>query len=377
MKKRSMLIPAFMFSLALLLNVIAWHSKEFCDFYVQYIFPTWVNTYARLTGMFSFSWGEIMLVVAVLFLLAAAVGLIIAAVLLLKDRNLARRFWGRVRPYYRGLVWLSAFVLLVMTCNCFILYHCSTFEEKYDIPHEEYTVEELSRMRDYVVKKANDLAKEMERDEGGRVIYTGDMKAEAAKAMQKLAEQGYGQLEGYYPQPKGIMASGFLSQQHMLGYFFPFSMEANYNDVMYITNKPATMCHELSHLKGFIYEDEANYLAFLACIRSDDPLFRYSGYLSVLNYLDNAFFEAIGEDRDVYNSHRKISGIVKKDNVFLTPDAWKLVEKKAVISTKTVNKASKAFLEGNLQMNGVEDGIASYDRVVGLLLDYYKNEVIQ
>ncbi|MCR4706145.1 MAG: DUF3810 domain-containing protein [Lachnospiraceae bacterium] len=377
MKKKSMLIPAFVFALALLLNVIAWHSKEFCDFYVQYIFPTWVNTYARLTGMFSFSWGEIMLVFAVLILFAATVGLIITAVLFIKNRPLAGRFWNRVRSYYRGLVWLSAFVLLVMTCNCFILYHCSTFEEKYDIPHEAYTIEELSRMRDYVVKKANDLAKEMDRDEGGRVIYEGDMKAEAAKAMQQLAEQGYGQLEGYYPQPKGIMASGFLSQQHMLGYFFPFSMEANYNDVMYITNKPATMCHELSHLKGFIYEDEANYLAFLACIQSDDPLFRYSGYLSVLNYLDNAFYEAVGEDRDVYNSHRKISSLVKKDNVFLTPDAWKLVEKKAVISTKVVNKASKAFIDGNLVANGVEDGIASYDRVVGLLLDYYKHEVIQ
>ncbi len=377
MKKKSMLIPAFVFALALLLNAIAWHSKEFCDFYVQYIFPTWVNTYARLTGMFSFSWGEIMLVFAVLILFAAAVGLIITAVLFIKNRPLAGRFWNRVRSYYRGLVWLSAFVLLVMTCNCFILYHCSTFEEKYDIPHEAYTIEELSRMRDYVVKKANDLAKEMDRDEGGRVIYEGDMKAEAAKAMQQLAEQGYGQLEGYYPQPKGIMASGFLSQQHMLGYFFPFSMEANYNDVMYITNKPATMCHELSHLKGFIYEDEANYLAFLACIQSDDPLFRYSGYLSVLNYLDNAFYEAVGEDRDVYNSHRKISSLVKKDNVFLTPDAWKLVEKKAVISTKVVNKASKAFIDGNLVANGVEDGIASYDRVVGLLLDYYKHEVIQ
>lgn len=81
----------------------------------------------------------------------------------------------------------------------------------------------------------------------------------------------------------------------MLGYYFPFSMEANYNKVAYVTNLPVTMCHELAHLKGYIQEDEANFIGFLACISSDDLLFQYSGYLSVLNYVNNDFMKLLGK----------------------------------------------------------------------------------
>ena len=57
--------------------------------------------------------------------------------------------------------------------------------------------------------------------------------------------------------------------------------------------------------------------------------------------------------------------------MFLTEETWEKVEKKAVVSTAAVKKASRAFVDTNQKVNGIEDGIASYNRVVGLLLDYY------
>lgn len=75
----------------------------------------------------------------------------------------------------------------------------------------------------------------------------------------------------------------------MMGYYFPFSMEANYNGTMYIVNKPSVICHEFAHLKGFMQEDEANLIGYLACINSDDAFFRYSGYMGVLNYVEKEF----------------------------------------------------------------------------------------
>ena len=57
-------------------------------------------------------------------------------------------------------------------------------------------------------------------------------------------------------------------------------------------NIPHTICHELSHLKGFMREDEANFIGYLACIRSDDPMFRYSGYLTGWIYAGNALAKA-------------------------------------------------------------------------------------
>ena len=44
----------------------------------------------------------------------------------------------------------------------------------------------------------------------------------------------------------------------LMGIYFPFSMEANYNQDMYKAKLPDTICHELAHTKGYIQEDEAN-----------------------------------------------------------------------------------------------------------------------
>ncbi len=381
---RYFLLSAFL--VAVFINVLAWNSSTFCDYYVSNIFPVWLNTYGKWTSMFPFSVGEIMIVLAVALLIVFVVLSVIAVIFLWNKKEKRRqekwtskaeykwlrfrRTYGRYNAFFASLL---VVITWIMTLNCYILYHCSTFEEKYwedVITKEEYTIEELSMLRDFVVTRVNQYAKMMERDENGLVVYDGNMEEEAIRAMQNLGEI-YPQLSGFYTTPKKISASEFLSQQYMKGYYFPFSLEANYNDVMYIMSKPATMCHELAHTKGFIYEDEANLIGFLACLHSDDILFQYSGYLSVLNYIDNDFYKSIGENKQVYNSHVKISSQVKKDRVFLTEDAWTKVEKKAVISTETLKKASDTFTNTTLVLNGVEQGSASYREVVGLLLDYY------
>ena len=133
------------------------------------------------------------------------------------------------------------------------------------------------------------------------------------------------------------------------------------------------MCHELSHLKGFILEDEANFIGYLACVDSTEPLFQYSAYLSVIAFLDNDFYDAVGEVE--YWKHPAISVQVKKDDIFLTEEAWEQVEGTSVLDTDTVQQASYDFLETTLNLNGVEDGLESYSRVVELLLLYYDGKL--
>lgn len=373
MKKRKWYFLGVLFAAAVLVNIIAWRSKEFCDFYVKNIFPVWLNTYGRLTSLFPFSVGEIMVaagvvLVAVSVILGFVLGLFI---LFQKDEGKGKGVKSFCRRYYGGLAGLLVFIFTVMTLNCSVLYHCSTFKEKYMASNrEEYTMAELENLRDYVVTRVNALAQLMTRDEYGNILYEGDLHRTAIDSMRNIGSE-YDQLAGFYTRPKPFAASEFISQQYMEGYYFPFSLEANYNDVMQIMRKPSTICHELAHTKGFIYEDEANLIGFLACINSEDILFQYSGYLSVLNYLDNDFYDSIHGNKTVYNSHVKISKQVRKDNVFLTDDTWKVVEQNAVVSTETVKTVSTQFIETNLLVNGIEDGSLSYGRVVGLLLDYY------
>ncbi len=351
----------------ILLNITAWLSTPFCDFYISKIFPIWVNTYGRFTALFPFSVGEIMLVAAVLLVVAVLLSLPVCLWKLLRRH----RNTGGLLQFYRVCAWILLFVLLIMTLNCTLLYHGSTFNEKYfGKLTDTYTLENLIAVRNEVVEQCNRLAGEMDRAENGDILYEGDMKAEAIRCMQSLGE-AYGGLSGYYPRPKALLLSDLMCQQYMQGYYFPFSMEANYNDVMYLTNKPATFCHELAHLKGYIYEDEANFIGFLACLSSEDKFFQYSGYLSVLYYLDNDFYAAVGEDRERYLAEPVILPQVHADNIFVKQEEWDRINGKAILDTEVVEAVSDSVTETSLKLNGVADGMVSYSRVVKLLLQYY------
>lgn len=51
-------------AVSVVLNVIAWKSTAFCDWYTAHVFPIWENTYGRLTSLLPFSFGELLIAVA-------------------------------------------------------------------------------------------------------------------------------------------------------------------------------------------------------------------------------------------------------------------------------------------------------------------------
>lgn len=249
-----------------------------------------------------------------------------------------------------------------------------------------YELGELIGVYNMVAEQCNRLSGIMDRDEDGMVVYSGslgkdgsllDMEDMARELMAQLGE-AYEQLDGYYPRPKALLSSDFMCQQHMQGYYFPFSMEANYNDVMHILNFPSTMCHELAHLRGYIYEDEANFIGYLACVQSEDAFFQYAGYLSMLVYLHNDIYRAQKENEAVYAETVariqpvKVEAQVWTDNVFVVQEEWDRINGKALIDTEVVDRAADVFIDTNLKVNGISDGAVSYSRVVRLLLQYYR-----
>lgn len=422
-RKRGLYLFLAAAALILVLNIAAWNSTAFCDWYIAHIFPIWVNTYGRLTGIFPFSVGE-WLILAGLILLAAAAVLAVpclgcGAVRLARicgrkfgggapadgrgseeARRTGRKdFLGFVAGFYRFFGWTLTAVCLIMTLNCLILYHASTFSRHYFGEDDgEYTSVELVALYNRVAEECNRLAGEMQRNEAGEVVYSGlrgteisvrdaagwekglaEMADEAVGLMQELGKQ-YPQLDGWYPRPKAMLFSDFMCQQYMQGYYFPFSMEANYNDVMHILNIPSTMCHELAHLRGYIYEDEANFIGYLACVQSENSFFQYAGYLSVLNYLYNDIYKLRTTAPDAYErtvaeiAPVAVSEQVWKDNIFVADAEWDRINGKALLDTEFVDAAADVFVDTNLKVNGVSDGMFSYNRVVRLLMQYYRQE---
>ena len=268
-------------------------------------------------------------------------------------------------------IWVIIAVFFLETINCFMLYHTTEFSAKYhhSAGASGFTVEQLTQMCEETIEKTNELAAIVSRDDDGNMIVPDDLEKEAYKVMNKLAEE-YPQLKGEYPSPKKIKASMFMTQLDLQGIYFPFSLEANINSELSPARVPCTAMHELSHLKGFIREDEAGFIAYRACLESDIPEVRYSGYLSAMNYLF-AEVRKNASANEVNRLRSRISPMVSYDNTFVSEEFRQHVEEKAVISTKTVSAVSNKAMEASLKLNGVSDGKKSYGRMVNLLLEYH------
>lgn len=362
MKKRCS-IPLILIVLMIIINIIARFSRPFADFYVTRIFPYISNAVSFISGLFPFSVGEMLTV--------AAVALVIFGIPLFLLLLIFRKGKRRRTAAFAGTLalWILCYVTVTETMNCFIMYQCTPLSEKYFPNSHEHTDEEITQLYAALIVKCNELAQEVPRDENGCFELTCDFKSEARTAMKKAGEE-YPQLRGYYPDPKPIQFSYFMSQSHLTGIYLPYTIEANYNDDMIRANLPSTVCHELAHLKGFIQEDEANFLSFVAATGSDNVEFQYSGYLDALEYVHNAVWE--NEIAQATMLSNEISDEVLRDWFrFMPENYWEENASKEVISTETVSEASTAAIDTNIRMNGRDDGIRAYSMVVNLLLDYY------
>lgn len=126
-------------------------------------------------------------------------------------------------------------------------------------------------------------------------------------------------------------------------------------------NIPFTACHELSHLRGFMEEKEANFIAFLACIGSDRTDFQYSGYLSGWTYCMNALYRA---DAEAWQETRSLLDKKAEADVWANSQFWNSYE--GVIS-ETADRINDTYLRAN----GQADGVRSYDRMVDLIMAYF------
>lgn len=346
-----------------LVNILARICSPFADFYVKNIFPYISVPFALISGILPFSVGEILIILGILLVIA---GIPITVILLIFGKTFRRKTVSVACFVY---LLDFTFVLTTETMNCFIMYQCKPFSEKY-LQHSDHTESQITELYSALIEKANTLAEKVPRDSMNCFEFTEDVNPEARRAMKKAGET-FPQLKGYYPKAKPIQFSYFMSQSHLTGIYFPFSMEANYNDDMCRNNLPETVCHEFSHLKGFIQEDEANFISFYATTHCSDNLsFQYSGYLSALEYVHNEIYKQ--NISEAFYLTESISDNVRRDWFrFMPENYWQENKKKEVISTETVSTISTNAIDTNIKANGRKDGIKSYSKMVELLLDFY------
>lgn len=355
-EKRLVKAGVVLLAMSGILLVAARTMDGFAEWYSRVIYPVCVNTLGRSMGVFPFSVSEILLYL----LLTVCLLWIIRSVFLYCA---AKKREKRMKQGVISLFLLASILFFLYVVNCGVNYYRETFSESAGIKIEEYSVEELKEVCQWLTDEVNERSDMVKRDEKGLMTLDEvDVEQEAVISMKNLGEE-YAVLRGYYPKPKPLLNHWILSIQNLTGVYSPFTVEANYNHGMVDYNIPFTACHELSHLRGFMEEKEANYIGFLACLGADVEEFRYSGYLMGWIYCTNVLYE---ED---YEAWEELRGELK-DSVLQDLRAnssfWAKYD-------TAVAEVSDKINDTYLKANGQQDGVESYDRMVDLIVTEYMN----
>ena len=264
--------------------------------------------------------------------------------------------------WFSGVLLGAGILMFLYVICCGINYKRTSFSEESGLMPMEYSAEELKEICIQLTEKLNELSDKVARDENGIMILSGQADKKAISAMTSLGEE-YDVLSGYYPRSKQLIISELLSYQGLSGIYLPFTVEANYNGDMIPYNIPFTACHELSHLRGFMQEDEANFIAFLACIHDEDLDFQYSGYMLGWTYCMNALYRM---DDELWSEVRVLLDEVIETDLLANNEFWNRYE-------GVISEVSNQMNDLYLKANGESEGVQSYSRIVELIVAYYNN----
>ncbi len=194
------------------------------------------------------------------------------------------------------------------------------------------------------------------------------------------AQLGFKELHHEFPSltptsapPKLPVVHPVMSMLGIGGIYFPFTGEANVNRAAPDWTLPFVASHELAHQKGIAREDEANWLAFLACADNPEPEYRYSGTLMGLLYV----LSALGQNQpglpkavlsgDSSGLGTEVPSL--SDKVLADVDAYRIWTKRLSGPTQAAGRAiNNLYLKANAQ----SDGIRSYGRMADLLVMDYR-----
>ncbi|MBQ8836293.1 MAG: DUF3810 domain-containing protein [Clostridia bacterium] len=344
-------ISVCVFAFAMLAKFIAMLSPAFADFFNRYISSFFRGALAYMTAVLPFSLAE---AIIIMLIPAAVIFLIYCATSLNSDRLTRRVF---------DLVGLICLLLAIFTVNFGIAYDCTPMEEKAGLDAGDLTASDIYDACIIALAEADALESEIVRDEIGSAVMPYGF-SDMGKKLNVSFENLYGEykfLSPLYVSPKRIALSKPMTYTRISGIYTFFTGEANVNTNFPDYSVTFTAAHEMAHQRGVAPEDEANFVAFLACVNSDDPYIRYCGFAEIANHLSNTLYEA---DKDMfYELSEHFSGE-------LLTEYTGYVQGFSPYANSAVGDVSHAANDAYLKSQGQSAGADSYGLVSSLAAAY-------
>ena len=300
-------------------------------------------------------------------LITLLVVITVIALLIREIRRMRRR--GRDRtPLGRGLyriVMGAVAIVLTFVSGLTVLYgtnfYADNFQERSGIFAAGGTVDELERVTMLFAEGLNSTADLVPRDEAG--VFNASVRQIFDESLYALGpfDEAFPFLAMPDRRPKSLVISPIMAMTDYVGFYFPFTGEANINTLAPRSQLPAIVLHEFAHQRGIASENEANFVAILGGVMSDNPLFRYSAYQMGYSYLANALNRVAPERFQAIQA--TLVDAVRADFA----DIRAYHDRK----NPTAQRITHAANDRMLRSFGEPSGILSYGEVVDLLIAYF------
>lgn len=187
------------------------------------------------------------------------------------------------------LAWLFTFAFAAFLFMWGLNYQRQPIEERMDLERRAGGQQELINVGRRIIDGIN---RNYSTREAGAATGTSMMTLGQSRLFQAIEnsfqlENSLGAAsQGGFSDPKPLIFSRVATWLDIRAVYIPYTGEATYNENLLDCDLPFAIAHAKAHQRGFAREDEANFIAFLVCIKSNEPYVRYSGFLHALKVLD-------------------------------------------------------------------------------------------
>lgn len=311
---------------------------------------------SKISSIFPFSLGDVFYLILGILLVVFLVKFII---------GIFKKNWLQIKKLTSVLLLGMTILMLIFHFFWGFNYYKKPINEYYNV--EKINTEELKRLAEFYLKKSIETRNLVNENEAG--IFTVSYNSselnqyitQSASNLKKFKELRMHKVTN--PNLKESLYSEGFSYMGVLGYYNPFTTEAQYNSKMPDTKLLFTKFHEVAHQWGFAAESEANFVGFLIGTQNENKAFNYvSNYKALRSLLNKIIWE---DPIYVQIMLTAYSTKMQKDRAY-----EKLIQEKYLhTADDTFSMLNEAYLHLNNQ-----DGLESYGRFVELLVGYHRKQ---
>lgn len=338
--------------LALIILIRVWASNPLWVeiYYSNGIYPLISRLQRILFGWLPFSAGDLLYISGGFFVIF----------FLVKTFRRYRFSWKAfgviTKKFILVLIWLYIVFNLAWGLN----YYRTGFQSQLHISPDQYSADDLRNFVSALVPEINTarthITDDERKDSSYKKIFAG-----AVNCYDK-AEPQFKFLTYSSKSIKPSMFNTMGNYLGFLGYYNPFSGEAQVNSKAPSFVLPFTACHEIGHQLGYGSESEASFAAYLASLSSENNVFKYSAYFDLFLFANRELYMI--DSGMAKQNFRQLDTLVKADI-----HAYRnYLEAYNNPVEPFITDMYSSYLKANNQPQGME----SYDQVLAWVIAYRK-----